>query len=111
MNALSLGLNRSMRSRYARVSSVEETSRRRTAAAWSRADANGSMPANGADSHARESGGTLRWDGDQDAAAVDLIAICRVVSPASVGKQIPLRQVAHAIHERNRTKVDVGAAG
>src|SRR5258708_13566107 len=64
-NALSLGLMRSMRSRYARVSSVDETSWRRTAAAWSRADANGSMPVNGADSHARESGGLVRWDGDQ----------------------------------------------
>src|SRR5260370_37570125 len=126
-NALSLGLKRSMRSRYARVSSVEETSRRRTAAAWSRADANGSMPVNGADSRARESGGTFRWDSHQEAAAglrvtehelvelgdgapVDLIAICRVVSPASVGREIPLRQVAHAIHERNRMQVDLGAA-
>src|SRR5712691_10664213 len=126
--ALRRGLSFSMRSMYARVSSVDETSRRRTAAAWSSADANGSMAINGADSRARESGGTLRWDGDQEAAAglrvaehelvelgdvapVDLIEICRVVSPASVGKQIPLRQVAHAIHERNRTKVDVGAAG
>src|SRR4029077_16230951 len=68
-NALSLGLMCSMRSRYARVSSVDETSRRRTAAAWSRADANGSMPVNGADSRARESGCALRWNGDEQATA------------------------------------------
>src|SRR5260370_16526842 len=68
-NALSLGLKRSMRSRYARVSSAEETSRRRTAAAWSRADANGSMPVNGADSHARESRRVLFRNGDQEPAA------------------------------------------
>src|SRR6266566_2436369 len=104
-NALSLGLMRSMRSRYARVSSVDETSRRRTAAAWSRADANGSMPVNGADSHARESGRVLRRNGDEqaaaglrvaqhelvelgDAAPVDLIAIGGEVAPASIRKQI-----------------------
>src|SRR5258706_38176 len=126
--ALSLGLKRSMRSRYARVSSVEETSRRRTAAAWSRADANGSMAVNGADSHARESRGALFWNGDQeataglrvaehelvelrDAAPVDLIAMGGEVAPASVGKKITLRQVAHALHEGNRAQVDVGAAG
>src|SRR6266849_2196553 len=68
-NAFSLGLRRSIRSRWARVSSVAETSRRRTAAAWSRADANGSMPANGADSHARESREILFWNGDEEAAA------------------------------------------
>src|SRR5258708_27930825 len=68
-NAFSLGLMRSIRSRYTRVSSVDETSRRRTAAAWSRADANGSMPVNGADSHARESRGILFWNGDEEAAA------------------------------------------
>src|SRR5258708_1820606 len=127
-NALSLGLKRSMRSRYARVSSVDETSRRRTAAAWSRADANGSMPVNGADSRAGESRGALFWNGDEesaaclrvakhelvelrDAAPVDLIAIGGEVAPASVRKQIAFRQVAHAIHERNRAQVDVGAAG
>src|SRR5690242_17976049 len=116
-NALSLGLMRSMRSRYARVSSVDETSRRRTAAAWSRADANGSMPVNGADSRARESRRSLRWNGDQEAAAglritqhelvefrdsvpVDLIAIGGEVAPASVRKQVAFGQVADAIHER-----------
>src|SRR3989442_16015336 len=67
--AFSFGLMRSIRSRYARVSSVDETSRRRTAAAWSRADANGSMPVNGADSRARESRGVVGRNGDQEAAA------------------------------------------
>src|SRR5713101_3125594 len=127
-NALSLGLMRSMRSRYARVSSVDETSWRRTAAAWSRADANGSMPVNGADSHARESGGPLRWDGDEEASAglrvaehelvdlrqltpVNLIAVSGVVAPASIREQIAFRKVADAIHERNLAQVDVGATG
>src|SRR5712691_6642328 len=117
-NALSLGFKRSMRSRYARVSSVDETSRRRTAAAWSRADANGSMPVNGADSHPWESRGALFWKGDEEAAAglrvakhqlvelgdaapVDLIAIGGVVSPASIREQIACRQIADAVHERN----------
>src|SRR5260370_21002283 len=125
-NALSLGLMRSMRSRYARVSSVDETSWRRTAAAWSRADANGSMPVNGADSHARESGGLVRWDGYEEASAglrvaehelvdlrqptpVDLIAVSGVVAPASIREQIAFRQVADAIHERNLAHVHVGA--
>src|SRR6266851_4298322 len=116
--ALSLGLIRSMRSRYARVSSVDETSRRRTAAAWSRADANGSMPVNGADSHARESRRALFWNGDEEAAAglrvaehelvelgdaapVDLIAIGGMVATASIREQIAFRQVADSIHERN----------
>src|SRR5712692_10676171 len=76
--ALSVGLSRSIRSRYARVSSVDEISRRRTAAAWSSADANGSMPANGADSGRRvacaghrlvEGGGILRWNGGEEATA------------------------------------------
>src|SRR5260370_1183973 len=97
-----------MRSRYARVSSIEETSRRRTAAAWSRADANGSMPVNGPDSHARETRGVHFWNGDQEAAAglrvaehelvdlrqltpVDLIAIGGKVAPASVREQIAIR--------------------
>src|SRR4029077_17797683 len=68
-NALRRGLSFSMRWRYARVSSVEETSRRRTAAAWSSADANGSMPVNGADSDARKSRTVLRRKGDEQATA------------------------------------------
>src|SRR5260370_42481199 len=67
-NALSLGLMRSMRSRYARVSAVDETSWRRTAAAWSRADEHGSMPVKGAGSPARAFGGPLGGDGEAEAA-------------------------------------------
>src|SRR3989442_5228520 len=114
-NAFSFGLKRSMRSRYARVSSVDETSRRRTAAAWSRADANRSMAVNGADSRARESGRALRRNRDQEAAArlriaehelvdlryitpIDLVSIRGVIPPAPVWKQIPFGDVAHAVH-------------
>src|SRR6266404_1759966 len=126
--AFSFGLKRSMRSRYARVSSVDETSRRRTAAAWSRADANRSIAVNGANSRARESGRALRRNRDQkaaarlgiaehelvdlrDAAPVDLVSIRGVVPTASVWKQIAFGEVAHAVHERNRVKLDVRAAG
>src|SRR5260370_29431299 len=86
-NALSLGLMRSMRSRHARVSSVDETSRRRTAAAWARADANGSMPVNGADSHPRESRGILFWNGDEEAAAGLRVAQHQLVE---LGDPVPL---------------------
>src|SRR3982074_2997098 len=76
--AFKVGLKRSMRSRYARVSSIDETSRLRTAAAWSSADAKGSLPVNGADSDrgvgrrgksALECRCVVRWDGDEKAAA------------------------------------------
>src|SRR5438445_8192170 len=106
--AFSRGLKRSIRSRYARVSSVEETSRRRTAAAWSSADANGSMAVNGADSRGRvvrrgqlalERVGPCGRDGHEQAAArlsvtehhlvdpggaapVHLVVIRLVVAPA-----------------------------
>src|SRR5438309_1005818 len=133
-NAFSRGLSFSIRSRYARVSSVEETSRRRTAAAWSSADANGSMAANGADSYGRvwrrgqrslECVGVGRWDGDQQAAAglgvakhqlvdlgsaapVHLVAIRLMVAPASRRKEVTFRQPTHAIEERNSVQVEVG---
>src|SRR5216684_6651625 len=77
-NALRRGLSLSMRSMYARVSSVDETSRRRTAAAWSSADANGSMAVNGADSRGcvgrrgqcpLEGAGIVAWNCDDEAAA------------------------------------------
>src|SRR5216683_6998031 len=135
-NALSLELRRSIRSRYARVSSVDETSRRRTAAAWSSADANGSMAVNGADSRglvgrrgkrALELGGILGRNRDQESAAglgvakhhlvqlgdatpIDLVAIGVVVAPASARKEIALRQLAHAIEEGDRPELDVGAS-
>src|SRR5713226_7316091 len=123
--ALRRGLSFSMRSRYARVSSVEETSRRRTAAAWSSADANGSMAANGADSGDRvgrrgqgtlECGRVFRRDRDEEAAAglcvaqhhlvqhcgippVDLVAIRIVVAAASAGKEVAFRELADALEE------------
>src|SRR5713226_6479409 len=126
-----------MRSRYARVSSVDETSRRRTAAAWSSADANGSMAVNGADSRGcvgrrgqcpLEGAGIVAWNCDDEAAAglrvaqhelvelgnaapIDLIAIGSVVAPAPIGKEVALREIAHAIDEGNRSQRDVGASG
>src|SRR6266849_7640047 len=135
--ALSVGLSRSIRSRYARVSSVDEISRRRTAAAWSSADANGSMPANGADSGHRvgragqrpfEGAGVIGWNRGEEATAglrvaehhlvelggatpIDLIAIRLVVAAASRGKEVALRQLANPLEEWDRAQVDVGAAG
>src|SRR6185503_14855208 len=133
--ALSLGFNRSMRCRYARVSSSDETSRRRTAAAWSSADANGSMPANGADSHSwiwsTDRGFEVRrvlWrDGHQQPAAglrvaqhqllhlrgsapLDLVAKGRVVAPTARRKKVALRQVVYAIQPRHAPQLDVRAA-
>src|SRR6266567_3783675 len=136
-NALSFGFSRSMRCRYERVSSVDETSRRRTAAAWSRADANGSMTVNGADSGGRVWRGgqrlhervrILRGDGDQqaaarlrvaehhlvelgDAAPIDLVAIRVVVAPAAVREQVAPRELANAVEEWDRRQVDVSASG
>src|SRR3982075_2828175 len=76
--AFRVGLKRSMRSRYARESSIDETSRLRTAAAWSSADAKGSMPVNGAASgrgvgrrgnSAPECRWVVGWDRDEQAGA------------------------------------------
>src|SRR6185312_14938845 len=132
--ALSLGFSRSMRCRYARVSSSDETSRRRTAAAWSSADANGSMPANGADSHRRIWGTDRRLeircvlgrDGHQQSAAglrvaehqlldlrgsapIHLLTKGRVVAAAARRKEIALRQLAHSIHPRHALQRDLRA--
>src|SRR6266851_8218872 len=95
--ALRRGLSFSMRSMYARVSSVEETSRRRTAAAWSSADANGSIAVNGADSGGRVWAGRQRalerlrmfwWDGDQQAAA----RLCVTEhEPVELGDAVPIQ--------------------
>src|ERR1700730_67443 len=135
--ALRAGLKRSILSRYARVSSVEEISRRRTPAAWSSADANGSIAVNGADSdgsigrgghRALEHRRVLGWNRDQQAAArlrvaehqlidlrdvvpIDLVAIRVVIATASARKEIPLREVTHTIEERDRVQLDVGPAG
>src|SRR5260370_22532999 len=98
--ALSLGLSFSMRAMYAFVSSMDDTSRRRTAAAWSSADANGSIAVNGADSGGRVWAGRqralerlrmFRWDSDQQAAA------CLCVTehePVELGDAVPIHLVA-----------------
>src|SRR5260370_26602334 len=125
-----------MRSRYARVSSVEETSRRRTGAAWSSADANGSMTVNGADSGGRirrrgqgalEGGRVFNRNRHEQAAAglrvaqhhlvqhchvppIDLVAIRIVVAAASAGKQVAFRKLTDAFEERDRAQLDVGAS-
>src|SRR3989442_4594761 len=135
--ALRRGLSFSMRSRYPRVSSVEETSRRRTAAAWSSADANGSMAVNGADSYrgvgrggqrALKCRGVLGRNGGEDATAglgvaehqlvellkaapIDLVSECIVVVPASRGKEIPLCKVANPVEEWHRPQFDVRTSG
>src|SRR5258708_28947984 len=66
-----------MRSRYMLTSSRAETSRRRTDAAWSRADANGSIRDDsyvdgritGPGQQGFESGAPIRGDGDQQTPA------------------------------------------
>src|SRR6267143_4741807 len=133
--ALSRGLSFSMRSRYARVSSIDDTSRRRTAAAWSSADAYGSMAVNGADSGCRvgrrrhrglECRSVLGRNRGENAAAglgvaqhqlvqlwdatpIDLVTIGLVIAPASGRKEVALCEVANPIEEWHRTHFDVGA--
>src|SRR5467141_1102651 len=117
-----------MRSRYARVSSVDETSRRRTAAAWSSADANGSISVNGADSGGRVGRGckralecsrVFRRNRNQEATAglgvaqhhlvqlrdvppIDLLAKGFVVAPAAAREEVPLRQLTYAVEKWDR---------
>src|SRR4029077_6519274 len=136
-NALRRGLSFSMRWRYARVSSVEETSRRRTAAAWSSADANGSMAVNGADSAGRiarrgqralERGRFVWRNRHQQPAArlgvaqhhlveqrcvppIDLVAIDIVVAAATAGKEVAFRQLKYSFEERDGVQFDVSASG
>src|ERR1700687_645125 len=135
--ALRRGLTFSMRSIYARVSSVDETSRRRTAAAWSSADANGSIAVNGADSGCRvgrrgkgplECARFFRRNRDQEAAArlcvaqhhllqhcsvppIDLIAVRIVVAAASTGKEVAFGELTDALEEWDRAQLGVGGAG
>src|SRR5260370_16369197 len=117
-----------MRSRYARVSSVDETSRRRTGAAWSSADANGSMTVNGADSGGRvgrrgqgalEGGCVFRRNRHEQATAglgvaqhhlvqhdhvppIDLVAIRIVVAAASAGKKCAFPPIIPPFAKRAR---------
>src|SRR5713226_2814833 len=135
-NALRRGLSFSMRSRYARVSSVEETSRRRTAAAWSSADANGSIAVNGADSGGRvgrrrqgalECGRVFGRNRQKQPTArlgvaehhlvqirgvppIDLVAIRIVVAAAAAGKEVAFRKLTDAVEEWDRAQIDVGAS-
>src|SRR5712692_4515656 len=133
--ALRRGLSFSMRSMYARVSSVEETSRRRTAAAWSSADANGSIAVNGADSGGRvgrrrqgalECGRVFGRNRHKQPAArlgvaehylvhargvppIDLVAVRIVVAAAPAGKKVAFCKLTDAFEEWDRAQLDVGA--
>src|SRR5438445_11650631 len=108
-----------------RVSSTELTSRRRIAAAWSRADANGSIAGHLPDTYSRigsagqrllETAGLSRGHADEQAAAglgvteqelvehveavpIDLFPVSLVVPPRPAGKEVFFRQLAETGQE------------